>query len=409
MNDKFSPSAGSPVADLIPSFHKKDDNTSITVTHTEFVGDLRGTGLDNFVRTDYEINPGLANSFPFLSQIACNFEEYQIKQLAYMYRSVVSDIGSSTTGQTGTVVMATNYRPSNAPFRTKFEMMQYDGAVSSRTTQSQYHFVECDPKKLARDQIMYVRSIDVSDKNDFDHGRLSVALCDVPAAYGDNTVGELWVSYSVVLSKPKQGVNAGKLIQRDTFINRTSTGFTNQAGSLFPPIADVTTVTKATRNNIGTVLSNVTVPTLGGATRITFPRNKDGIWRIRGRCTFASLSAAGQALSTVQISPNSGSISVIDKVITINNTPAALDEGEELSTAGSYYVADIQWDVTVRVVTTQTSKAYVDVGVFSPTLIAANSFSITHGSIDIDQVNPDFYSDTDKLIVTNPNGIVATL
>ena len=51
------------------------------------------------------INLGKAESFPWLSQIAANYEEYEIKLLVFCYKSKVSDKSTSSDGHVGSVIM----------------------------------------------------------------------------------------------------------------------------------------------------------------------------------------------------------------------------------------------------------------------------------------------------------------
>ena len=91
-------------------------------------------------------------------------------QLIFHFKSTV-DASISSTGTTGTLIMATNYNADAANFLSKESMMQYHGANNTRLDQDMDHGVECDPSKNAGTAIRYVRMLPVVDsqqKKEFD-------------------------------------------------------------------------------------------------------------------------------------------------------------------------------------------------------------------------------------------------
>jgi len=223
--------AGSDV--LIPSFTSAGNETGgITISRKEYLGDvfaptLTGPGeIPSFTNTTYAINPGVERSFPWLSQIAQNFEEYTLHQLIYTFRTTITDVGNSTTGQCGTVVMCTSYNVGNTPFDDKITMMEYEGAMSAKATDSMLHGVECDPSKLSGNSGKYVRANgfanDLQNNKDYDHGLFQIAVANPPLDYANQTLGELWVTYTISLRKPKFFVGRGFGISQDLYLNMPS-------------------------------------------------------------------------------------------------------------------------------------------------------------------------------------------
>ena len=229
----------------VPSFtSEKNETGTLTITHREYLTDVFGNAAKSgsttqsipFVNTTYSINPGLETTFPWLSQIAANYEEYEMKQLAFTYKSIIADIGSSTNGQVGTCIMATNYNSAKPAFTDKQEMMEYDAAASTKVTASMIHAVECDPNKLGGSKSRYVRTAPVSTGEDiktYDQGKFQIAFANTPVAYADQTLGELWVSYTVKLRKPKFAVARGLNIQRAIFYNNNTMDPTMTTSNLF--------------------------------------------------------------------------------------------------------------------------------------------------------------------------------
>lgn len=190
---------GSPVASR--TFTNTGNETNdVVISHREYIQDLipTGTGFQTLY-TAYQ-NPGLAASFPWLSQIAQYFEEYEFVQLLYTVESMVTE---GNTNAAGTVIMCTQYNPTNAPFTSKATMENYEHSQSFKVTQHAVHGVECDPAKRGGNLAEYIRTGPVpsgQDPKTYDLGIFQVAT---QGAYPNLMIGELWVTYQVRLSKAK--------------------------------------------------------------------------------------------------------------------------------------------------------------------------------------------------------------
>lgn len=207
------------------------DNQEIVITHKEYLQDVFGPSDSSFTNQSIPINPGLTESFPFLSQIAANYEEYELEQLVFEFHSTV-DAGNATNGATGTIIMATNYNPDQAGFVSKEAMMQYHGGVSGRITEDVVHGVECDPSKNAGSHQKFVRTNGLSNQQlkDFDVGNFQFGIVNIPSGFRDSQIGELWVHYKVRLSKPRLFSALGKSLILDRFSCAPSIGLTTETG-----------------------------------------------------------------------------------------------------------------------------------------------------------------------------------
>jgi len=163
-----------------------------------------------------------------------------MKQLMFTFRSTTSDIGSSTNGQVGTVIMATNYNASSPVFTDKKTMLEYSHAASCKTTEPMIHGVECDPAKLSGAEGKYIRTNPVlvgEDLKSYDHGTFQIAVSGTPGTtaapgFANQSIGELWVSYTVSLRKPKFYTNLGLGISRDIYVSgANSEGTTSFMGT----------------------------------------------------------------------------------------------------------------------------------------------------------------------------------
>lgn len=237
---------GATASSVVPQFQPTDMH-SITYSNREFVRDIFAPAASSvFEVQEWELNPGLPNSFPWLSQLAVNFEEYELVQLAYTFKSTVADFASNS-GQVGQVLMATQYNPDSGSFATKDEMMLYEGGMSCKTTESLIHGIECDPKKVAGSTQKYVRVGTIpptEDLKNYDLGKTSLAVINCPSTYANQQIGELWVSYTIVLRKPKIASGNAYNVRRDIFIAPPDYPITNQ-------VAKQSTLLACARNSLG--------------------------------------------------------------------------------------------------------------------------------------------------------------
>ena len=225
----------------VPMFQRGSDMTGgIVVTKSEYLSDVYcsgfvnpgslvppivapfPTGVEPFSVKRYEINPALPQTFPWLSQIAQNYDEYEIHELIFTFVSSVSDIGSSANGQCGNVLMVTEYNNDLPNFRNKEDMLMYQGAKSTKTTESETCEVECDPANASG---KYTRTAGLplnKNKFDYDLGVFQIAVSQAPQTFAGQSLGELWVSYTVKLKKPKFYSNKAFGIQQDIFVTSAS-------------------------------------------------------------------------------------------------------------------------------------------------------------------------------------------
>lgn len=278
-------------SDLIPQFQSASDETgALTVTHREYVGEIfgndtnGGSGTLPFVNRVHAINPGLETTFPWLSQIAQNFEEYEFSQLMFTYRSVVADV-SSANGQVGTVIMATQYNPSNPPFPDKAQMLEYTASMSGKTTSDMIHGVEMDNAKLSGTSEKYVRAGGLETNEDlkqYDHGIFQIATANTPVAFIDNSIGELWVSYTVHLRKPKVFTGRGGGISRWGLVTnpamiQTGHFMPTDHNNLLGTGSNLALLRSFARSSFQCRVANIS----STVTHVTLPADIRGVFRLR--------------------------------------------------------------------------------------------------------------------------------
>nr|UOF78169.1 capsid protein [Cressdnaviricota sp.] len=284
-----------------------DESGAVVISHREYIQDLvtSSTLPAGAFQTLFfcAINPGLALMFPWLSQMAQFFEEYELIQLIFEYKSMVTE-GNNTAS--GTVIAATQYNPTNAAFLSKQNMENYEHANSVKVTENFIHGVECDPAKNGGNAIEYIRtSTNIptgQDPKTFDLGVFQIAANGCPQNFA---LGELWVQYKVKLRKAKVTLpSANPAAINNTLAIWAGAGSSIYCSSIFGQISATPTNTPLRAVDMFTTFTD----TSNGAATFTFgaysaagcsctftfpPWVNDGIYMFR-QCIYGKATALTQ-------------------------------------------------------------------------------------------------------------------
>jgi hypothetical protein len=177
--------------------------SQIRLQHREFLFDLQSSVT--FANTNLLLNPGNP-LIPWLSVIASNYEEFRWEGLVVEYKTTSAMAVGTTNSALGTVVMATDYDVLDANYVNKRAMEITDFATSFAPCYSAIHPIECDPKENVMRK-MFVQSglTQVGQYPDDPRfslpGNFQIATTGMQVA--GQIIGEVWLSYDVVLSKPQ--------------------------------------------------------------------------------------------------------------------------------------------------------------------------------------------------------------
>jgi len=174
---------------------------SVIVRHREYICDIAATTA--FTVRSFPINPGLPQTFPWLSQIAASFEQFRMRGCLFEFLSTSSDalLSTSTSTALGTVNMATQYDVAHPDFPDKRSMLNHEFANSSKPSCTFIHPIECKKSRTTISEL-YTRDGEVPDGSDphlYDLGNFQIATEGMQASGG--VLGELWVTYEVELFK----------------------------------------------------------------------------------------------------------------------------------------------------------------------------------------------------------------
>lgn len=188
--------------------HGKEDTI---IEHAELICDINGS--TSFAATQLIIDPTDSTTFPLLSSIARNYEQYEFLGLVLTYKPTSGSAIASTNNALGTVIIATQYDVSRQPFISKAEMEAYHFATSCEPCHMMHHPIECNPhldvlnSRYVNGPARLTRS---SSRNPSTQsvqanlqllGRTQIATVGMQAAV---TVGELWATYKVRLITPRK-------------------------------------------------------------------------------------------------------------------------------------------------------------------------------------------------------------
>lgn len=187
----------------VPQFTSRMTDGCVRIRHKEFITDVITSGTaGQFINQQFKIDAADSETFPYLSQLAKNFEEFMFEGLVFSY--VPSSGSISTTGQLGTVIMATQYNSLSQPFVNKQQAEATTYSVSQVVSQGCIHPIECDAKQTPSQGIFYTFRPSLRPQNQDPRwqqlGLFNLMTQGAPNA--SENIGELWVSYDVILCKP---------------------------------------------------------------------------------------------------------------------------------------------------------------------------------------------------------------
>jgi len=206
-----------------PKIHRSSMNGDVVVEHEEFLADISGSTA--FTNNVFPVNPGLYQSFPWLSQMARLFESYKFESLEYQFKT------EAATTAIGSVMAAIDYDASDAPPVSKQQLATYRGyARSSPWNNFNQRSLKED---LSKRKTYYVRTAGLTANQDpqlFDTG---LFIISTERQADTSVVGELYVKYRVRLMTPQLSNPAlgSALSYRSSF---TTTTATTMAGSNAP-------------------------------------------------------------------------------------------------------------------------------------------------------------------------------
>jgi len=175
----------------------RNTTRGMCITHREYIGKFIAT-KEGFELSHYRINPGDAQTFPWLSALASRFETYRLDRCQFEY------ITRMPTTKSGSITMATDYDVSDNFPIDEVELMGNQGAVMAPVYRSS--IMRCGKASMMGGYTRkYNSPADVPgyDQKTYDAGRFYIAATHSSGELFPELLGHIWVSYTVEFFTPQ--------------------------------------------------------------------------------------------------------------------------------------------------------------------------------------------------------------
>jgi len=152
----------------------------------------------------YRIQGSNPDLFPWGSNVAQLYQEYEIKGCVFTLESTYSNY--SAAGSLGTVCIATQYNAGDRPFDSMEPMLNSAFRSTGNPSQTIVHGLECDPKLQSSSKLLVRNKSNDSmtqAPNNYDFGFLTIATEGIPPAAAGGQIGRLYVTYDIEFSLPR--------------------------------------------------------------------------------------------------------------------------------------------------------------------------------------------------------------
>lgn len=195
----------------LPLSFNGDGRGGCRIRHSEYLQDCITSSTVGAFQNEgmWLINPGNPETFPWLWQIATQFEEFEFHGLVFEFKSTSADALGATNTALGVTIGATDYNVTHQPFPNKQAADNYEWTVSGRPSLSHKYPVECKPSMNVLNHL-YVSSATAIPTTGNQDPRLTwlggFQFMTQGFQAASVNIGELWVHYDVCLYKPASGI-----------------------------------------------------------------------------------------------------------------------------------------------------------------------------------------------------------
>ncbi len=201
-------------------------NDSCRVVHRELLGNVSGAASAAFtVSSTFALNPGISATFPWLSNIAQNWETYHFSKLRFCY---YTRTGSNTAGS---VIMAPDYDAADAAPATEQTVSSYEDIQED----APWKDICCTLRVPAMHPMgskKFIRTGALAVNQDikmYDVGNFYVCVVDSGGAV---PWGKVWVEYDVTFHTPQLSAGGSSFSSVGLLYNGTGTSAANLFGTV---------------------------------------------------------------------------------------------------------------------------------------------------------------------------------
>lgn len=243
----------------VPSFGGGEVD-HVRVRSREYLGPISGSSDFKLVAR-LLINPGNHTAFPQLAKLAAHFQQYIMRGCVFYYKTTSSVAVNTADPALGQVVLAANYDASEPSYASKAEMMQSQYCSAGVPSQDIVHGIECAAFSNGS-EVKRIRHGEpaefMADPLNTDVGTFQLAVEGTNAAA--TRIGELWVTYDVLLIKSKDSKGSEVPLFDATF-----------QGTSAAPLGALTQRV----NTLGVVVEDPGLPFYAANRTLVFPRFLD--------------------------------------------------------------------------------------------------------------------------------------
>lgn len=224
----------------VPKFNGAPNG--IRIQHCEYIGPFTypaGTNASFAVLSAIPFQPGLLTSYPWLSSLATNFEQYKFHRMRIVIRSIVP------TSTSGAMYASIDYDAADPQPTTKSQFMNNGSAASSSIWETLT--LDYDPPASDFVKQHYIRNGNLANNLDiktYDSGNLYLAVDGSSLGASANTIADIFFEYDVSLFVPilNPDVAPGFALSGRATANATGALFTapiTYAGTNLATLVDV--------------------------------------------------------------------------------------------------------------------------------------------------------------------------
>lgn len=266
----------------------KQSDRCVVVSHREFIANIVGTvNFGVIAANQFPLNPGMGATFPWLSQIAQNYETYRFRKLKFEFKT------RTGTNVPGSVLMAIDPDASDVIPATEQVMSTYNRMVEDAPWKD--ITLVADPKALqGLSERKFVRVTALAANQDiklYDSGNMFVGTVDGTAV----AWGKLWVEYEVEFHTP-QLLPTGS-VQSGMITNAAGTGCSTSV-----PLGTAAVVT-------GTLISAIGANSIVSLHNLIVGAEYAVAWQCTGNSTSAFASLTGLTLKTAGVTASGAILS----------------------------------------------------------------------------------------------------
>lgn len=220
-----------------PSVMNTGKGEATLIRHREYLGDLLsgangGAGTSVFSLKPFKINPGNTLLFPWLADIATNYQEWELMGMIFELKTLSSNYAAGLA--MGAMFAATQYDVLHPQPANKVELENLEYAVSNKPSLSTIMPIECARSNdvLTHLYIAQNGEYEGGDARFSDLGQIFVGSFGIPVF--NSPIAEMWVSYDVALYKPilrEQGLANISSLYKLNGVDATNSFGTSQSRS----------------------------------------------------------------------------------------------------------------------------------------------------------------------------------